>query len=261
MATGFMGTNTAANGAQNYDPGNAFNQGGLNAGAAQGYQQRLGSAQGYQQQLGLGAQQYGNQSALQAQGIQGQLQLQSGQLATQQAIANTQANAAMLPSQLQQSRFNQVFPYLSSALGQANSSSGQLAGQANTTGEPKISAAPVYTQGQIQQQVNQQQAQNDQSTATQQRKISGQMAGRGEGANSPLAQALGMGLENQNLATNTQNAASTRLNSAQANSTQRLAGQTAQETQYANRQNEAIQRSQVYQNYLSSALGAMSGLV
>lgn len=261
MATGF-------NGAQVYDPAGQFNQGGLNQAVNQGYQGRLGSAQQYQQQLGLGNQQFGQQSALQGQALAGQEQLQQGQLAsqalgyqTQKDVAGIQANAAMYPAQLQQQRFSQVFPYLSSALGQASSSSGQLAGQANMTGQPNISARPVYTQGDIQQQVNQQQAQNDQSTATQTRKMQGQLAGRGEGANSPLAQALGMGLQNQNLATNTQNAASTRLNSAQANATQRLAGQQAQETQYSNRQTEAIQRAQVYQNYLSSALGAMSGLV
>ena len=248
----------------NNTPGGIYNNTNpLNSINSQGYQNQLLQGQQGKIQGQLAGQQFGYNSALQNASIAGQEQMNNANIAAQeqgyasnQKIASINAAAAELPAQLQQQRFSTVMPYLSNALGQASSSSGNLSGTAQTTGEPRISARPVYTNQQIQQQVNQQTASNDQSTATQQKQVNNQMGGRGFGSNSPLAQALGMGLQNQNLATNTQNAASTRLNSAQANATQQLAGQQAQETQYANRQNEAIQRSQVYQNYLSSAAGS-----
>lgn len=128
-------------------------------------------------------------------------------------------------------------------------------------GQPRISARPVYTQGDIQRQVNMQTAANDQGTATKMRDMQSSLAGRGFGSNSPLAQALGQGMQMGNLATNTQNASQTRLGAASANAQQVLAGQTAQEQQYASRQQEAIQRAGIYQNFLSSALAALGSSI
>lgn len=400
---------------------------------AQGNQQQLLNQQGYQQQLGLGQQQYGFQSGLQAQQLAGQMQqaqlAANTQLAgygSQQNIANIQAGASEFPAQLQQQRFNTVWPFLSGALGNAlgggmpnffgggsggpggggagggtggygqagagqpqggqltqgpnrpthgpmqgggagnsliapggnnlswslnpnafknlpqganagygqggletvggNSTPGSLPvnsqvlagmlqaqsrgqnpfgggaaggagagagagggagggagmgrpggapaargwgqggfgqspGAANFGGQPKISANPVYSPQQIQQAINTTRAGNDQGTQSQIRNMQNDLAGRGFGANSPLAQALGMGMQSANLSANTQAQTQLGLGAAQANAQQVLAGQTAQEQQYAARQTEAIQRAQIEQQYLSSALAALGGLI
>lgn len=241
-------------------------QAGFNPGAyAQGNQARQNADQAGRIQGGLMGQGFGYNQALQGQQEasaermnQANINAQLAGYGSQQKIAGIQANAAMYAPGLQQKRFNQVFPVLSGAL---KAGSSGLNSPADFTGQPKISANPVFSDNQIQQQVNQQTAANDQGTATKMRQSASQMGGRGVGSQSPLSQALNMGYQNQNMATNTQNAASTRLNSAQANASQVLAGQSAQENQFANRQKEAIGRSQVYQGYLSSALGALSGLV
>ncbi len=63
--------------------------------------------------------------------------------------------------------------------------------------------------------------------------------------------------QGQNLANNTQNATATRWNAAQGNAQQVLSGQQAQETQFANRQNEYNQRLGTMFGTMSSLLGAL----
>lgn len=222
---------------------------------------------------------FGYNQQLQGQGIAGQrnlldatnaqrqreAQLQAGTaqsgFATSERNTQTQAEAAKLPAELQQQRFGQVFPYLRDALDGTGSGSDKYTGAGQVGTQPRIDATPVWNDAQIQQQVNTMRAGNDASTAGKVRGMQAANAGRGLGANSPLSQALGAMYQGQGLQANTAGETSTRLNSAQANATQLLAGQKAQEGQFASRQAEDIQRNQVRLQSRNALLGALSGLV
>lgn len=226
--------------------------------AAQGYQQRQTQQKQQsfdnsqlQQQLGFSREQLGAETAGRQQALN-----------SQQRIAQINADASRYPADLQQSRFNAVFPFLSQQLGGGggDGSSGYK-GQGQVGNQPTISAAPVYSENQIQQQVNSSRAANDQQTAGAQRQMQQQMSARGYGSNSPLAQELGVGLQNKNLSANTDAERQLRFDAAGANSKQVLAGQQAQEGQFANRQQEDIERNKVYQSKFNALIAAMGGLV
>jgi hypothetical protein len=174
--------------------------------------------------------------------------------------AEIEAEAAKYPYELKQQRFQQIFPWLQNQLsgmwaqGPARAGGGQIGTQ------PTISASPIWDQSQIQQQVNSQRAANDAATAGRIRSIEQSTAGRGYGAGSPLAMALGQMAQNQNLMTNTQNEQQTRWNAAQGNARQVLAGQQAQEAQFAARQQEDIERRKPYFGTLNALIGALGGL-
>lgn len=253
----------------------------------QGLQTRLTGQDQYQHQLGLGQQGFGFNSALlqqelasrgQLAGLQAQTQREG--YASQERQAQTQADAAKFPAQLAQQRFNTAFPLVQNTLSSALNGQGSMpawlgggtqgaggmggaggAGGAGGGQQPLISARPVYTPGDVQQQVNLQRSSNDQATAGKMRQMDNSLAGRGFGTGSPLAQALGVGMQQGNLATNTQNETQTRMSAKQMNAGQVLQGQQAQEAQFANRQKEALGRAGVYQNYLSSALAAVAGMI
>lgn len=175
----------------------------------------------------------------------------------QKQVAQIGANAAMYPATLQQQRFQQVFPYLQSQL-----NGGNPYAQGGTPGlGPNISAAPVLNSQQVQQQVNTQNAASDQSTAGQIKGYQNSAAGRGIGANSPLVQALSGQAQSANLAGKTANETQTRLGAAQQNSQQVLAGQTAQQGQYATQQQEEIARAAPYFQQQNILLQALAGLV
>lgn len=228
-----------------------------NQDAMQGYQRRQtdqqnNAFQGGQldKQLGFQREQSINDNALRQQGYNNQLQ-----------IAQTQADASKYPSMMQQRRFDTVFPYLSKELGGQGNSGYGYQGKGQVGDQPNISDAPVYNEQQIQQQVNSQRAGNDASAATQQRNMRQQMSARGYGGNSPLAMELGMGIQNQNLQANTDTERQLRFDAAGANSKQVLGAQTQKETQFANRQQEDIERNKVYQSRYNALLAALSGLV
>ena len=220
--------------------------------------------QGFNNQGQLAQQQYGFQTGLAAQ--QGQIAqgLQAGQLASANLASErqlqgvqTQAAASELAPKLAMQRFQQVFPFLSKAL--TSQSLPSASGTATGT-QPYISAAPVYSQQQIQQQVNTGRANNDQATAGQIRQTDAGLAGRGMGSGSPLAQALNSMAQNQNLATNTANQTTTQMNAANMNAQQVLQGQTAQEQQYASRQQEQISRQGIQAGSLNALLSALAGM-
>lgn len=155
----------------------------------------------------------------------------------------------------QQSRFNQVFGALSPLLGQL----GQWgANSQQIGGTPTINTNPIWNPQQIQQQVNAGRAQNDQATQTQMRLAGQQMAGRGFGANSPLAAAIQGQLAGQNLATNADTERQTRMGMTQANAGHQLGAQTAWEAAYADRLKPWLSYAGSTQNAL---LAALSGLV
>lgn len=184
------------------------------------------------------------------------------QLGTQQAgetqRANIAANASMYPAKLAMERFGQVFPYLQSRFNQYGPNNG---GPASTNGNsPEITVGPVWNGQQIQQQVNQSRAANDAATQSQQRQMQQQLGGQGFGSNSPLAAALGSGMQNQNLMTNTQNETGIRNNAAQVNAGQVFNTQQARSQQFAQRQQEGLQAAQIRAGQGNALLAALAGL-
>ncbi len=216
------------------------------------------------------AQQYGQQRAMLDANL-GQQERESqrglaGQLAgyrTQQAIANTQANAAKYPHTLQQGRFDQVFPWLQGQFNNAGGLFGQSGynGQGQVGQQPWISDAPVYTPEQIQQQVNAARAHTAASVAGQQRQVEQKMAGQGFGSRSPLATSLAQRMAMKGLSAGTQAENDLRVQAAGENAKQVLGAQAAREGQFASRQKEEIDRNRTLQSYLSGLMASMVGMV
>lgn len=180
---------------------------------------------------------------------------------SQQQQHDAQANQlqlAKMPLDYQQNRFNTLFPYLTSQMGQGNAAY-SVGGQSGAG--PQISAAPIWNGNQIQQQVNSARATNDQTMATRTRASQASLAGRGFGANSPLAQAMAAQFGMQNLVQNQNADRDIRWNAAQGNSEQVLKGQQAQEQQYSNRQGEDIERRKTFASTHNALLGALAGLM
>jgi hypothetical protein len=192
--------------------------------------------------------------------------LNQANLAAQAGLTSAQASAVHDPYNLgmnqlgfQQSKFNQILPLLSGQLGDFNSQFATAGGSNGTP--PPISTGPVLNPQQIQQQVNTSRAANDTSMAGQQQTMQNSVAGRGFGANSPLAMSLGQGLQNQNLATNTANESATRLNAAQMNAQHLLGSQQALSNQWQQGNALDIERRKpifARQNALIAALASIS---
>ncbi len=206
---------------------------------------------------------YGNTDAADAiQRQREQQKFQGDQGAAQRkndlALGQTAANASMYPATLKQDRFNTLFPYLQNQYAQAGQGAQTPGGQSPPG--PEISVGPVWNEQQIQGQVNASRAANDQATAGRVRAINSGVGGRGLGANSPLAQALGGQAQSANLAANTQNEQQTRWGSAQGNATHLLNTQQARESQFAARQGEDIQRRIPYFQQQNALLSVLAGL-
>lgn len=176
---------------------------------------------------------------------------------SREAQANQMA-MARLPLDYQQSRFNSVFPWLQQQMGAGAATYG-VGG--SSAGQPTINANPVYNPQQIQQQVNSARAGNDRTMATQTRNTQQNLAGRGWGGNSPIAQAMAAQFGFQNLIANNDAERDIRFNSAKANSDQVLKGQTAREQQFANRQQEDIERRRTFASTQNALLGSLAGLI
>ena len=94
-------------------------------------------------------------------------------------------------------------------------------------GAPQVNSGPIWNQQQIQQQVNAQRGQNDQGAATQIANMQGQVAGRGFGTGSPLAQALGSMFQMGNMGQNADTERQIRWDTAQGNAQHIQRGQIA----------------------------------
>lgn len=173
--------------------------------------------------------------------------------------------AQKLPSILEQGRFDRIFPILSGQLASLNGGGGDYSagyrGDGPVGQQPAISDAPVYTDAQTQEQVNAQRAANDQTAAGQAARMRANLAGRGYGANSPLAQLLGQNFMSQALGASAANERETRLGAAGANAAQVLKAQQARESQYASRQAEDIERNKTSQSNRNALMSALVGLV
>ncbi len=180
---------------------------------------------------------------------------------TEQAriAADAARYAASYAPNLQQARFQAVFPWMQSQVSSALSGAERAGGQSGPS--PEITVGGVYNPQQIQQQVNAQRGTNDQTAASQVSKQGQSLAGRGFGSNSPLLQALSGQTMANNLATNTSNEREIRWNAAQGNAQHLLGTQTARENQFANRMREDIERRKPYFQMANTLLGSVAGLV
>jgi hypothetical protein len=215
------------------------------------FSQDLGKAgfQGYQDRLGIAA--------------QGDVQkdLEGMRQGGENSRAQIAADASTLPARFQQDRFNTLFPWIQGQLGNLGGQGhAGYAGGGQVGTQPQINTNPIYSDSQVQQMVNTGRAANDQKTAGQVQKMQGDLAGRGFGSNSPLAQSLSMGYQGMNTAANAGQETQTRLGAAKDNAGHVLDAQKAAEGQFANRQQEDIQRNTIRQNYMNSYLGLLGSL-
>ena len=243
-------------------------------------QEQIAQEQQATQMAGFGSQERiaGTQAQTQLSGYQTQKDIAAQQAQTQLAgygsqerVAQTQAAAAEYGPQLQQQRFNTLFPYVQGQMNALTSGGGYGAAGAGAAGtgqfgykqgnQPYISDRPVYTGQDIQQQVNAQRAATDAATAGQTRQQQQQLAGRGFSSNSPLAAALQNAAWGQGLASNAAAEQQTRWTAAQGNAQQRLSAQQAQAQEFAQRQTEDIQRRQIAAQQQSALLSALAGMV
>ena len=213
-----------------------------------------------------------------AQNYQAQLGLMGSRYSADQGLAGirykTDADTNQFNSRLNfaRERYGQLFPLIQGQLGGSGFAEGggasaqgaqngrEFAGAAASNGlPPYIDTSPVYTDQQINQQVNSAQSQNERKAATSYRQAQRDLGGRGMGT-SPLLSAI-----QQNLAIGTQaaNAAAAReipLNAATANADQRLKSQVANSDAFAQRQSESIQREQNQISRNNSLLQALVAL-
>lgn len=154
---------------------------------------------------------------------------------------------------LRQDRFNRILPMLSGI-----GSGSALTNMHQIGGMPTIDTNRIWNPQQQQQAVNSQRATNDMATQTQQRLAQQSVAGRGFGANSPLALAMQNQLAGQNLATNADTERQTRMGMTQANASHRLGAQTAWEAAYSDRLKPYLSYQAQTQNALLSALAGLA---
>lgn len=215
------------------------------------------------------------QTALQnsQQGFQGgqnalDRQQQMSMLTTQQGFQGGQNEAqralelrlGSMPWDFKNKVFSTFAPTLQSMLANPTAMQTNVVGGQNTP-QPAITAGPVWSDAQVNAQVNSQKAANAAAVASQQRALQAQVAGQGFGANSPLLAALGSGLQGQRMAADQAADTSTRWNAAQGNAQQLLAGQQAQENQWQDWQTADIARRQAQTNYTTQLLAALAGMI
>lgn len=169
--------------------------------------------------------------------------------------ANLRAQLAA-DTQRASDHFNDVFPtfkgYLSSALAGGPGGGGGPG--------PDITVSPVWTQGQMDQQVNAARATSNAQTQTAMRGMQQQLGARGYGSNSPLMAALQSQMEMGGMQRGADLERNIRWDSAQGNADQLLKSQVARENQFASRQQEANQRLASYNQMRTGLLGALAGL-
>ncbi len=196
------------------------------------------------------------QAQVQALGKQGAYQYGSGFGPSQ--AAQDQQTLAAIPVNAQMQRFNTILPYLTGSLSSLNSNFASAGG--TNAPAPQISVGGVLNDQQVQQQVNTSRAANDAATQNSIRNAGNSIAGRGFGANSPLAMAMQQGYQNQNLQSNTANETATRLNAAQANAGQLLNSQQARSSQWQQENALDIQRRLPYFQHQNALIAALAGL-
>lgn len=182
-------------------------------------------------------------------------------MADPDVVAQTNAQKEMQGKQLdwQKQKMGTLLPYLNNlmGMGQASNMPGPAAGGV----QPRIGGGPLWTQQQINQNINANRANVDQSIATQNRTLGNQIAGRGFGTASPLAAALQNQTAMGGMAQKQDYARQFQQQTRQDNLRYALDVGRAQENQFASRQKEANDRRQIQANQTSSLIGALGGLI
>lgn len=170
--------------------------------------------------------------------------------------------ASMFPAQQQMERFNQVFPWLQGQVGNfmSGSTSGG-GGGAGGGGGGGVNAGPIWSDQQIQQQVNARRAGNDQAMQAQNRGSAQNLAGRGFGANSPLLAAMQQSAANQNLGQNATDEREIRWGAAEGNAAHQLRAAQVAEQQRANMAQEGLEGKKINQSTINVLLGSLAGLI
>lgn len=124
---------------------------------------------------------------------------------------------------------------------------------------PHIQGGPLWTNQAINQNVNANNASIDQQTASNQQRLAGNMAGKGFGSRSPLAMALAQQGQQSAMGQKADYARQFVPEARQQNAKFGLSVGQAQEQQFAQRQQEDIQRRQALQQQQNSLLSALGG--
>ncbi len=159
----------------------------------------------------------------------------------------------------QKQKFNTGMGLLQSTLAGFQNQNGRVGGDSGQG--PHIQGGPLWTQQGINQNVNANNASVDQQTATGQRGLANKMASQGFGTRSPLAMALAQQGQQSGMA---QKADYTRQfvpEARQQNAKFNLSVGQAQESQFAQRQQEDIQRRQALAQQQNSLLSALGGFM
>lgn len=167
-----------------------------------------------------------------------------------------QYKAALAPIDWSKQKFGQIFPLVQNALNGFTANGGRVGGQ--NTPQPAVTTGGVYSDGQIQQNVNAARAGVDQQAATDSRAAAAKLAGQGFGGRSPLLAAIQGQIAGQAMGTGADQERQIRSNAAEANSKQNLASQQLAEQQWQDFNTADIQRRQAAANQTSSLLAALA---
>lgn len=182
-----------------------------------------------------------------------QLAFEAGQGEANRA---NQLSIAGMPWAYKNRVFDTVSPLLTSLAGGGQS---PLVGGQNTP-QGQITQGPVWTQQQIDQQVNNQKSNNARAANTQSQAAARSTAASGFGAASPLLQALQGTIQAQRMGADAAAERETNWNAAQGNAQQLLASQQAAERNWLDYNTTDIERRKANQQYQTSLLGILAGL-
>jgi hypothetical protein len=153
-------------------------------------------------------------------------------------------------------KFNLVYPFVQQSIQNAqNQTSPPTPGLSFSP--PAISTRGVYSAGQVQKQVNQAVARNDARTNSQILQTQRDLAGRGFSSNSPLLEAVRVGLTGQNLRANNDAETQIRLSASQANADQILKAQELVNAQFNQQQEVALESEK---NQITRQVGLVDAL-
>ena len=168
--------------------------------------------------------------------------------------------ADLVAQMYKQQRFDTVWPWMQNNLkGLLSNSPYTIGGQVG--GGPTINTGGVWNPQQTQQNINAMRDQSTQATQGAINQMRTSMAGRGFGANSPLAQAMTNQYQMQNYGQQMGNERDIRMNMAQKNAEMTAKQQGLQEQQWEAGQGFQIERQKPYFQILGSLLGSLGGLV
>lgn len=183
---------------------------------------------------------------------------QQAQIAEAQRQQQAQLDYQRSVDAYKQAQFNQVYGMLN---GQAAALNANMPGAPGSAQQPQIYGGPMWTQTEINQNLNANAAASNRQTETTVNNQRSQLAGRGFGSRSPL----GMALENQTrlgaMGQQADFARQFQQDTRRANVSHALDTQQAQEKQFSNRNQEANQRYNTQAQASSSLYNALANLI